>query len=222
MGYAPSCLVQRDPAAARLDVAAHLRAATGDTVTVPVWLRGQQTSGPGWLHAVRLPPAAAAAARERCRKVAKRKGWTPSAAALFLTGWMMVFTTVPPAAVEGSAVLALYRCRRHVELMFKRLKSLLDLDHLRTQQNSALGTVWILGKLLYALVIERHIQHQSPADWDRLDQPRRVTPWRLVALGGARPPPGRCLDSRSPPLTPRALGTKSTADAQSAGQHASR
>lgn len=173
---------QRDPAAARLDVAAHLRAATGDTVTVPVWLRGQQTSGPGWLHAVRLPPAAAAAARERCRKVAKRKGWTPSAAALFLTGWMMVFTTVPPDAVEGSAVLALYRCSWQVELMFKRLKSLLDLDHLRTQQHSALGTVWILGKLLYALVIERHIQHQSPADWDRLDQPRRVTPWRLVAL----------------------------------------
>ena len=95
---------QRDPAAARLDVAAHLRAATGDTVTVPVWLRGQQTSGPGWLHAVRLPPAAAAAARQRCRKVAKRKGWTPSAAALFLTGWMMVFTTVPPDAVDGRAV----------------------------------------------------------------------------------------------------------------------
>ena len=68
---------QRDPAAARLDVAAHLRAATGDTVTVPVWLRGQQTSGPGWLHAVRLPPRRVSAA-----------GRSPSAAALFLTGWI--------------------------------------------------------------------------------------------------------------------------------------
>nr|WP_242470680.1 transposase [Thiocystis violacea] len=129
-----------------------------------------------------MPPAAAAAAHQRCRKVAKRKGWTPSAATLFLTGWMMVFTAVPPEAVDGPAVLAFYRCRWQVELMFKRLKSLLDLDHLRTQRNSVLGSVWILGKWLYALVIERHIQRQSPLDWDRLDQPRRVTPWRLVAL----------------------------------------
>jgi hypothetical protein len=172
----------RDPAAVRLDVAAHLRAVTGDTVTVPVWLRAQDTRGPGWLHAVRLPPAAADAARQRCRKVAKRKGWTPSAAALLLAGWMMVFTTVPPEAVDGTAVLALYRCRWQVELMFKRLKSLLDLDCLRTQQHSLLGEVWILGKLLYALVIERRIQHQSQWDWERLDQPRRVTPWRLVAI----------------------------------------
>lgn len=171
-----------DPAAVRLDVAAHLRAVTGETVSVPVWLRAQEMHGPGWLHAVQLPPAAADAARRRCRKVAKRKGWTPSAAALFLAGWMMVFTTVPPDAVDGTAVLALYRCRWQVELMFKRLKSLLDLDHLRTQQHSLLGEVWILGKLLYALVIERHIAHQSQWDWDPLDQPRRVTPWRLVAI----------------------------------------
>lgn len=171
-----------DPAAARLDVAAQLRGVAGDTVTVPVWLRGQETHGPGWLHAVRLPPAAAAAARQRCRQVAKRKGWTPSAAALFLTGWVMVFTTVPPDAVDGVAVLALYRCRWQVELTFKRLKSLLDLDALRTHRNSLLGEVWILGKLLYALVIERRIQRQSTWNWDRLDQPRQVTPWRFLAI----------------------------------------
>lgn len=167
-----------DPAAARLDVAAHLRGLTDDTVTVPVWLRGPTASGPGWLHAVRLPPAAAATARQRCRQVAKRKGWTPSAAALELTGWVIVFTTVPAAAVDATAVLALYRCRWQVELAFKRLKSLLDLDALRTRRNSLLGTVYILGKLLYAVVIER----RSQRDWDRLDGPRRVTPWRLVAI----------------------------------------
>ncbi|MBK1723943.1 hypothetical protein [Thiocystis violacea] len=51
-----------DPAAARLEIAAHLRAQSSDTLTLPVWLRApKDTSGPGWLHAARLPPEAAEA-----------------------------------------------------------------------------------------------------------------------------------------------------------------
>jgi hypothetical protein len=53
----------------------------------------------------------------------------------------MVFTTVVPETLE----LALDRCRWQVELAFKRLKTLLDLDALRTQQNSRLGEIWIRG-----------------------------------------------------------------------------
>lgn len=171
-----------DPAAPRLDVAAHLRGIAGDLASVPVWLRGGRASGPGWLHAVRLPPAAAEAARQRCRRTAKRKGWTPSAAALELAGWVMAFTTVASEDLAGAAVLDLYRCRWQVELVFKRLKSLLDLDALRTQRDSRLGEVWILGKLLYALVVERSIERRPERACDRLDRARRATPWRVVAL----------------------------------------
>ena len=171
-----------DSAARRLDVAAHLRGVAGDLASVAVWLRGGQTSGPGWLHAVRLPPAAAEAARQRCRRTAKRKGWTPSAAALEQAGWVMVFTTVTPEDLDGAAVLELYRCRWQVELAFKRLKSLLDLNALRTQQNSRLGEVWIRGKLLYALVIERRAQRHTTGGFDPLDRPRRLTPWRLLVI----------------------------------------
>jgi hypothetical protein len=171
-----------DPAAPRWDVAAHLRGVAGDLASVAVWLRGGQASGPGWLHAVRLPPAAADAARQRCRRTAKRKGWTPSAAALELAGWVMVFTTVAPADLDGAAVLDLYRCRWQVEMAFKRLKSLLDLDALRTKRDSLLGEVWILGKLLYALVVERHIARRPERAGERLDRARRATPWRVVVL----------------------------------------
>ncbi len=171
-----------DPAAARLDVAASLRACTDDTIRLPVWLRAPQASGPGWLYAVRLPPEAAEAARRRCRKTAQRKGRTPSDATLFLAGWVMVFTTVAPETLDGPTVLALYRCRWQVELAFKRLKSLLDLDTLRTQQNSRLGEVWIRGKLLYALVIERRAQRHATGGIDPLDRPRRLTPWRLLII----------------------------------------
>jgi hypothetical protein len=57
----------------------------------------------------------------------------------------MVFTTLAPETLEGATVLALDRCRWQVELAFKRLKTLLDLDALRTQQNSRLGEIWIRG-----------------------------------------------------------------------------
>jgi hypothetical protein len=135
-----------DPTAPRLDVAAHRREVTGDTASVSVWRRAQEASGPGWLHAVRLPPAAAEVARQRCRKDAKRKGRVLRPETLELAGWVMVLTTIPPAELDGPAILALYRCRWHVELAIKRLKSLLDLDALRTQRDSLLGSVWILGK----------------------------------------------------------------------------
>jgi len=171
-----------DPTAARLDVTAHLRAHSGDTVSLPVWLRAPTASGPGWLHAVRLPPEAAEAARRRCRQAAQRKGRTPREDTLFLAGWVMVFTTVAPETLDGPTVLALYRCRWQVELAFKRLKTLLDLDALRTQQNSRLGEVWIRGKLLYALVIERCAQRHSAGGVDPLDRPRRLTPWRLLVI----------------------------------------
>ncbi|MGH8551035.1 MAG: transposase [Methylococcales bacterium] len=54
-----------------------------------------------------------------------------------------MFTTGPPDELPGDTVLALYRTRWQIELMFKRLKSLLDLDALRTRPKSLLGEVWI-------------------------------------------------------------------------------
>ena len=190
---------QRDPAAARLDVAAHLRAATGDTVTVPVWLRGQQTSGPGWLHAVRLPPAAAAAARERCRKVAKRKGWTPSAAALFLDG------IHHRAAGRGGGE------RRAVALSLP-LASGVDVQTAEKPARPgppAHPATQCAGHRLdsrqIALCVGDRTTHSAPEP-SGLGPSGPAPPGHPLALGGARPPPGRCLDSRSPPPAPRALG----------------
>jgi len=171
-----------DPASERLNMAECLMGEAGDTVTVPVWLRSGTLSGQGWVHAARLPPEAAEAARRRCRQAAKRQGRTPSRDALYLAGWVMVFTTIPPDELDGPAVLALYRCRWQVELVFKRLKSLLGLDELRTRRKSVLGEVWIRGKLLYALVIERLLHRQMGRDWSRMDQPRKATPWRFLKI----------------------------------------
>jgi hypothetical protein len=94
----------------------------------------------------------------------------------------LVFTTVPPDELAGDAVVDLYRVRWQIELMFKRLKSLLDLDALRTRPKSLLGEVWVCGKLLYAVVVEKRLGHWLGADWRRMDKPREATPWRFLKM----------------------------------------
>jgi hypothetical protein len=171
-----------DPARDRLDLAAHLRGVEGGRASLAVWLRGGKRAGPGWVHARRLPPEAAEAARRRCRENARRKGRTPGADTLYLAGWVLVFATVPPGELDGDTVLELYRTRWQVELMFKRLKSLLDLDALRTRPKSVLGEVWVHGKLLYALVVEKILGRALGRDWRRMDKPREATPWRFLKM----------------------------------------
>jgi hypothetical protein len=58
----------------------------------------------------------------------------------------------------------------------------LDLDLLRTKQDSLVGKLWITGKLLYAVVIERHLYNRFGHNWNRLDQVRMMTPWRLLKM----------------------------------------
>jgi len=42
--------------------------------------------------------------------------------------------------------------------------------------------VWIAGKLLYAVVIERHLYKRFGHDWSQFDQVRKTTPWRLLKI----------------------------------------
>jgi hypothetical protein len=170
------------PAELRLTMADYLRTATGDCVSIPVWLSSKGRCCPGMVHAQRLPPEAAEAARRRCRQDGNRKGRTPAQDTMYLAGWVMVFTTVPEDTLDGSAIIKLYRIRWQVELAFKRLKSLLDLDLLRTKRDSLLGKLWITGKLLYAVVIDRHLHKRFGHNWNRLDQVRITTSWRLLKI----------------------------------------
>ena len=83
-------------------------------------------------------------------------------------------------------MFALSRCRWQVELAFQRIKTLLDLDALRTQQNSRWGEVWIRGKWLDAWVIERRAQRHAAGGFDPLDRPRRrrlqTLPARVIEM----------------------------------------
>ena len=62
------------------------------------------------------------------------------------------------------------------------LKSLLNIDQLRARKNSAPADVYLHGTRLYAWVVEKRLRQRCGRDWNRLDQPRRATPWWLVKL----------------------------------------
>lgn len=160
--------------AQQLDLYDYLKQTTEDKVCLPVWLGDSGNAVEGCVHAHRLPPEKAKEARRKCRKNAKKE---PSKKTLFFAGWRLVFTTVPSEVMDTNTIMKLYELRWQVELLIKRLKSVLDVDALRTKQGSELGDVWLHGKLLYALVVEKRAQRKFGQEWAQLTE-RSATWWR--------------------------------------------
>ena len=78
-------------------------------------------------------------------------------------GYVFVFTTLD-ASHSATQVLELYRMRWQIELVFKRLKSLLGLGHLKKHDEQA-ARAWLQGKLMVACLIEKLLamaEHISP------------------------------------------------------------
>ena len=96
----------------RLDLVEHLQRVATEHHCLAVWLGKPGRACEAWVHAYRLAPAEAEAARRRCRRNAQ--GGAPSARTLFLAGWVLVLTTVPPHVLGTEMVMALYRLRWQV------------------------------------------------------------------------------------------------------------
>jgi IS4 transposase len=83
---------------------------------------------------------------------------------LELAKYVLVFTTRPGGS--ASEVLELCRTRWQVELMFKRLKNLAQLDHLPKHDDRS-SHAWVYGKMLVALLVQK---------LTRIG--REISPWR--------------------------------------------
>jgi hypothetical protein len=116
-------------------------------------VRHGQRSYPGRLVAVKRDRWSACLERRALRKRAAKKQKELSRTALFLAGYFFVWTDVPTAVLGAAAVLAWYRCRWQIELMFKRMKSILGLGKLPKRRADS-GRAWLHGKLLVALLLE--------------------------------------------------------------------
>ncbi len=179
----PFSVVLSDAAGAPVELGVTLKRQKPETLrTLAVTLRsaGGQHEVRGWVHAYRLNAEQANRARHKCRQ-GHKKG-TPSAASLWLAGWVLVFTTLAPAVLTAQTIMALYRCRWQVEIAIKRWKSVLAVDALRAKATRPLAEVWLHGKLLYALMLERRMRRQLGDSWGRLDHERVGTWWRVWGM----------------------------------------
>jgi hypothetical protein len=147
----------------------------------PVWITTPAGTFPLRLIARRLAPQVAEAARRRLRQQARKKGRTPDKESLDAAGFLTVVTNLDPTAWAADPILQLYRFRWQVELTFKRLKGLINLDALRARATK-LPQVYLLAKLVGALLIER-ARPSAPIggkDWFA-DQDRPISLWRWLA-----------------------------------------
>lgn len=164
-----------------LDLYSHLKQTEEDEICLPVWLGKPGMAVEGLIHARRLPPDKAKEARRKCR--CNGGGKTPSKETLLFAEWRLIFTTVPNEIMDTDTVMKLYELRWQVELLIKRLKSVLDVAALRAKQGSELADVWLHGKLLYAVIVEKRARRQFGERWARITE-RSATWWRYWKMVG--------------------------------------
>lgn len=110
---------------------------------------------PARLCALRKTVAAAAEAKQKIRRESKSTSISPKT--LEAAEYIFVLATAGLGDMTAQEVLEAYRLRWQIELAFKRLKSLLNLDLLR-QKKPPGAKAWLQAKLLVALLTERLLE----------------------------------------------------------------
>jgi hypothetical protein len=141
----------------QLNVVRELQNRTGEqSVSIKVGIEAGTTLQNAWLHAFRLPERIASEARRRVkRRAQKQSRGMPRPETIYLAGWMIILTSIEPERMSAADIAKLYRARWQIEIVIKRFKSVLKLDALRARRGSRLAHVYLLGKILYALIVEK-------------------------------------------------------------------
>jgi Transposase DDE domain len=120
----------------------------------PVTLHGPTSSFRGRVCAVRKSDCAIQQAHRRLRRKASKKQMSTKPETLEVAKYVVVFTTRHNASAVD--ILECYRSRWQIELVFKRLKSLVQLGHLPKHDDRS-SRAWLHGKLLVALLTQKLI-----------------------------------------------------------------
>jgi hypothetical protein len=143
-----------------------LQTSTGRTLDVLAWLRqdgpARRARQAWWCYdgrhgqvrliAKRLADHERRAAERRLMRNASQHGRAVGDAALFLCGWMLLLTTLSDDTWSVEELLWLYRARWQVELLFKRMKQLLQLRRIRS--SSCAGAEATIRALLVAWLLQ--------------------------------------------------------------------
>jgi len=137
---------------------------------------------PVWVHAHHLNERQINRARRRIKRKASRNSRKTREQTLFLSEWVLVLTTIPPEELSADVILELYLVRWQIELVIKRYKSLLDGADLRAKRGSPLAKVYLLGKLIFAVMVERQAIKRLGNEWTQMISSRKGTWWRVWKL----------------------------------------
>lgn len=110
------------------------------------------------------------AAQQAIQQEARKKQRNVQPQTLEAAGYVIVVTTLTEPS--AAAIMEFYRRRWQIELAFKRLKSLLQLGHLKKIDKDG-ARAWLQGKLLVACLIEKLILTAE-----------RFSPWGYAAGDG--------------------------------------
>jgi hypothetical protein len=152
----------------RLSALTHLRSlSVGECADWPVQIKHDKRFIAGRLCGLKKSEVAAQKARERVKRESQRNGTQLQPETLEAADYVFVFTTLD-ARTDAATVMEHYRGRWQIELAFKRLKSLIQLGHLKKHDEIA-ARAWLQGKLLVALLVDALLLTAE-----------RISPWGYV------------------------------------------
>lgn len=111
----------------------------------------------GRLCVLRKSQDQARRAHRKIQRKVQQGGPKPKTETLMYANYVIVFTTLSDADLSAKEVLEWYRLRWQIELIFKRLKTLLHVGHLPKHDDQS-SKAWLYGKLLVALLAEKLIR----------------------------------------------------------------
>jgi hypothetical protein len=124
-----------------------------ETHEITAWARSGKHQTPMKIRLIarRKPPEVIEAEHKRMRQHASRKQHEIDPRSLIAARYVVLATSLPEDEFPAEEVLAVYRLRWQIELAFKRLKSLLHINKVRTKTKA--GTrCWLYAHLIVALL----------------------------------------------------------------------
>lgn len=173
--YAPHILPLLDENGEAFKLADELWATKASQVSLKVVMKKDQSKQELNLHCFRLPAKKAAEVKRKKRAKAKSNGIVLKKETLEYAEWTMILTSLEQSQISAEEIGKMYRMRWQIEIVIKRLKSVLEIDQLRSKIGSKISEVYLLGKSLYALLIEKRagkLKETKEIEW-------RV--WKMMA-----------------------------------------
>ena len=137
-----------------------------------------------------LPPEKVAEARKKREQEAKKKGKQLQPDTLFLVGWTLLITNLPKRPWSYKHILQLYRARWQIELLFKRMKQMMNMHVTRSKTPQGCQSSLLAWLIIWAL--QEQEMHEARTilqqvhqclDSPVLDIPEgELSPWLLTAI----------------------------------------